>query len=52
MSLLFLQYLVHIARKIRQFREGAYAEEAVRTELKDIRIEASEEEPSKGGNHG
>jgi C4-dicarboxylate transporter, DctQ subunit len=52
MTLLFLQYLVHIARKIRAFRAGDFNEEAVRTELKDIEIPPSEKVTSEGGSHG
>lgn len=43
MTLLFLQYLVTIARKVRALREGTYEEEAVRTELREIEIPVTED---------
>ncbi|GAB4275999.1 MAG: hypothetical protein Kow0092_31690 [Deferrisomatales bacterium] len=38
MTLLFLQYLVTIARKVRQLREGTFETEAVRAELREIEL--------------
>jgi len=38
MTLLFLQYVVFIARKIKALRRGEVATEAVRAEIKDIEI--------------
>lgn len=52
MTLLFLQYLVHIARKVRGFRDKAYEDEVVRTELKDIKLPPQEQSHSEGGSHG
>ncbi len=43
MTLLFLQYLVTIARRIRRIRERAYESRVVRSELRDIEI------PAEGG---
>ncbi len=60
MSLVFLQYLVYIVRKIRDLKTGAYQVEAVRTELKDIEAPggltgetgaAMKASPEKGGVH-
>ncbi len=48
MTLLFLQYLVHIARKIRLLRSGAYDGEVVRTELKEIEIPSAGTERGEG----
>lgn len=45
MSLLFLQYLVHIAGKINVLRRGDLAAEATRFELKDIEITQIEADP-------
>jgi len=42
MSLLFLQYLVHIGNKIHLLRKGTIAEEATRFELRDIEIPAEQ----------
>jgi hypothetical protein len=36
MSLLFLQYIVYIVKKIKSLRKGDIVEEATRFELKDI----------------
>ena len=36
MSLLFLQYIVYIIKKIKSLRKGDIVEEATRFELKDI----------------
>jgi len=38
MSLLFLQYIVYIADKIRTMRRGLVAEKATRFELRDIKV--------------
>jgi len=38
MSLLFLQYIVHIAGKVQALRKGEVAEEKERFELKDIEV--------------
>ncbi|MBW1713345.1 MAG: TRAP transporter small permease [Deltaproteobacteria bacterium] len=43
LSLVFLQYLAQIVRKIKALREGTYAREVVRQEIKDVDI------PSAGG---
>lgn len=48
MTLLFLQYLVHIAKKIRLLRAGAYDKDAVRTELKEIEISSADSKPGEG----
>jgi TRAP-type C4-dicarboxylate transport system permease small subunit len=48
MTLLFLQYLVHIAKKIRLLRSGAYEKEAVRTELKEIEIPSTDNKSEEG----
>jgi len=38
MSLLFLQYIVNITKKINTIRRGEYAKEVTRSEVKDIEI--------------
>lgn len=48
MTLLFLQYLVHIAKKIRLLKSGAYDEDAVRAELKEIEIPSAGNERGQG----
>lgn len=45
MSLLFLQYLVHIIEKIISFRKGEFIEETTRLELRDIEISETDSSP-------
>ena len=53
MSLLFLQYVVQIIRKIKEIRAGAFAEEAVRTELKEVELPpVAENGAGEGRNNG
>ena len=49
MSLLFLQYLVQIVRKIKELKEGNIAQEAVRTELKEVEIPPVQQGPGGEG---
>ncbi len=49
MSLLFFQYVVQIIRKFKAIKEGTYAVEAVRTELKEVEIPPAAETPAGEG---
>jgi len=47
MSLLLLQYIVHIIKKINSLKKGQLSEEATRFELKDIKISEGDSGPKK-----
>jgi C4-dicarboxylate transporter DctQ subunit len=51
LTLLFLQSVVQIRRKITALRAGVYEKETVRTELKDIEIPVVKSERGSGGDH-
>jgi len=51
LTLLFLQSLVQIRRKIIALRAGVYEKETIRTELKDIDIPVAKSERGPGGGH-
>jgi len=51
LTLLFLQSLVQIRRKIIALRAGIYEKETVRTELKEIEIPVAKSERGPGGGH-
>jgi C4-dicarboxylate transporter, DctQ subunit len=51
LTLLFLQSVVQIRRKITALRAGVYEKETVRTELKDIEIPVAKSERGSGGGH-
>jgi TRAP-type C4-dicarboxylate transport system permease small subunit len=47
MSLLLFQYIVHIIKKINSLKKGKLVEEAMRFELKDIKISKTDSDPKK-----
>jgi TRAP-type C4-dicarboxylate transport system permease small subunit len=51
LTLLFLQSVVQLRRKITALRAGVYEKETVRTELKDIEIPVVKSERGSGGGH-
>jgi len=51
LTLLFLQSVVQIRRRIIALRAGVYEKETVRTELKDIEIPVAKSERGSGGGH-
>jgi C4-dicarboxylate transporter, DctQ subunit len=51
LTLLFLQSLVQLRRRILLFRSGTYEKEIVPTELKDIEIAGVAPEPKERGDH-
>ena len=51
LTLLFLQSVVQIRRRIIALRAGVYEKETVRTELKDIEIPVGKSERGPGGGH-
>jgi TRAP-type C4-dicarboxylate transport system permease small subunit len=51
LTLLFLQSVVQIRRKIIALRAGVYEKETVRTELKEISIPVAKSERGSGGDH-
>ena len=52
MTLLTLQYVATIGRKIRALREGTYEQEAIRTELREIEIPPVAGRDGGVGDHG